>query len=134
MDVYLNFAGNCREAFEFYRSVFGGEFTVVQTFGDAPQQAQMPEGLADRIMHIRLPLGASLLMGSDVFDDAEHFVGSNVQLSLAPESREACDRLFAALSDGGEVESAPQEMFWGAYFASCRDRFGIRWMLNHELD
>ncbi len=133
MDVYLNFAGNCREAFEFYRSAFGGDFAVLQTFGDAPPQAGMPGSLADKIMHIRLPLGGAMLMGSDVFDDTEHVVGSNVQISLAPESPEAVDRLFAILSAGGEVETAPEEMFWGACFAACRGRFGIRWMLNHEL-
>ena len=133
MDVYLHFGGNCREAFEFYRTTFGGEFSVLETFGDAPPEAGMPEALADKIMHVRLPLGDATLMGSDVFSEAELVVGNNVYVSLAPESRDACDRLFNALSDGGEVEMAPQEMFWGAYFASCRDRFGIGWMLNHEI-
>ena len=133
MNVYLNFAGNCREAFEFYRSVFGGEFEVIQTFGDAPPEAQMPEAIREQIMHVSLPLAGSTLMGSDVPNAEQLSVGNNFSISLAPASREECDRLFAAISAGGEVEMPLQETFWGAYFGSCRDRFGVNWMLNHEL-
>lgn len=133
MNVYLNFAGNCREAFEFYRSVFGGEFEVLQTFADAPAEAGMPVEIADQVMHVSLPLFGDMLMGSDVPEPDKLVSGNNFSISLAPASREACDRLFAGMSEGGEVEMALQETFWGSYFGTCRDRFGVHWMFSHEV-
>ena len=134
MNVYLNFDGNCREAFEFYRSVFGGEFVVLQHFADAPADAGMPEEAKDLVMHVSLPVGESTLMGCDVPERGSLVMGNNFSISLAPVSRAACDALFAAISDGGEVTMALEETFWGSYFGSARDRFGVQWMLNYELE
>ncbi len=134
MNIYLNFSGSCRDAFEFYRSVFGGEFEVMQKFSDAPPDAGMPPEVADQIMHVSLPMSDGVLMGSDVPSPDELVSGNNFSISLTPDSREEADRLFAALSAGGEVEMALQETFWGSYFGSCRDKFGINWMLNHDLN
>jgi PhnB protein len=135
LNTYLFFDGNCREAFEFYRSVFGGEYLVVQTFGDGPPDLQVAEGEKDRIMHISLTVGSSVLMGSD---SASAFGpppvrGTNFAISITAENRERCDEVFAKLSEGGTVEMPMQETFWGAYFGSWTDRFGVAWMVSHDM-
>ena len=134
MNIYLNFAGNCREVFEFYRSVFGGDFEVLQTFAEAPPEAGMPAEIADQVMHVSLPMTDGVLMGSDVVSADELVPGNNFSISLSPASRAEADRVFAALSADGTVEMALQETFWGSYFGSCRDRFGVNWMINHDLN
>ena len=135
LNVYLFFDGNCREAFEFYRSVFGGEFTMIQTFGDGPPDMKVPEAEKDRIMHVSLPVGSTVLMGSDSTSafGPPPVAGDNFAISVDAESREQCDDLCARLSEGGTVTTPPQEMFWGAYFGCWTDRFGIKWMVNYEL-
>ena len=134
ISTYLTFDGNCREAFEFYRSVFGGEFQTLSTFAEAPAEMQAPKEEKDRVMHVSLPVGSSVLMGSDTSSFAPPLVtGNNFSLSINVDSREQCDELFAKLSAGGTVTMALQETFWGAYFGSWTDRFGINWMVNYEL-
>ena len=135
LNVYLTFVDNCREVFDFYREVFGGEYLTVQTFGDAPADFEYPESERDRIMHATLSIGDSTLMGSDTPSSfaPPPTVGSNFSLSYTPSSREETDRLFAALAAGGTVTMPLQETFWGAYFGSCTDKFGINWQLNYEL-
>lgn len=134
LNVYLNFDGSCREAFEFYRSAFGGEFQALATFGDGPGDMQIPEAMKQRIMHVSLPVGASTLMGSDMAPGAgDHRVGNNFSISVSPDGRAEADALFAKISAGGEVIMPLQETFWGAYFGSCRDRFDVNWMFNVEL-
>ena len=135
LSTYLTFDGNCREAFEFYRSVFGGEFTSFQTFADAPPDMPVPEAEKDRVMHVSLPIGSSVLMGSD---RASGFgpplvVGNNFSITLEGKSKAHCDEVFAALSDGGSVLMPLQETFWGAYYGLWTDRFGINWMANYTL-
>ena len=135
LNTYLFFDGNCREAFELYRSVFGGEYEVLQTFGDGPPDMNVPEDEKDRIMHVALAVGSSVLMGSD---SAAAFgpppvQGTNFAISIAGESREHCDEIFARLSEGGAVTMPMQETFWGAYFGSWTDRFGVGWMISYEL-
>lgn len=134
LNVYLTFKGDCLEAFEFYRSVFGGEFAARQTFGDGPAEMGVAEADADKIMHVSLPVGDSVLMGSDALagHGGDITIGDNFSISYAPPSREETDRVFAMLAEGGEVTMPLQDMFWGAYFGSCRDKFGVNWMLNHE--
>ena len=132
LNTYLTFDGNCREAFEFYRSVFGGEFTEFQTFGDGPPDMPVAEDEKNRVMHVALPIGASVLMGSDTSSFAPpHSAGNNFSLSIDVESRERCDELFAKLSAGGSVIMPLQDQFWGAYFGQCADRFGVNWMVSH---
>ena len=134
LSTYLNFDGNCREAFDFYRSVFGGEFDIVQTFRDGPDDMGVPEEEMDNIMHVSFPIGDSVLMGSDVptIFGAPPLTGTNFSVSVSPDSREETDRLFAGLSDGGNVTMPIQDMFWGSYFGACTDKFGISWMVSYD--
>ena len=134
LNTYLHFNDNCREAFEFYRSVFGGEFSTLVTFADGPDDMPVPDAEKARIMHVSLPVGGGVLMGSDTtsaFGPPPN-VGNNTSISIDADSRDETDRLFASLSQGGNVAMEPQDTFWGAYFGMCTDRFGINWMLSHE--
>ncbi len=132
--TYLTFDGNCREAFDFYRSVFGGEFESLQTFGDGPPDMPVSEAEKGRVMHVALPIGSSLLMGSDSSSFGPPLeVGNNFSIAVEAESREQCDELFAKLSDGGSVIMALQETFWGAYYGMWTDRFKVNWMVNYPL-
>ena len=136
LNPYLDFDGNCREAFEFYRSVFGGEFMIFQTFADGPpgDMPPMSDEVKRQVMHVSLPVGDSILMGSDSAPWAEGtpVAGSNFSIAFNPESREHADEVFARLSEGGEVSMPLADMFWGAYFGSCMDRFGIAWQVNYQ--
>ena len=134
LNIYLTFDGNCREAFEFYRSVFGGEFEVVQTFADGPPDMGVPEEAKDLLMHVSYPIGSSVLMGSDTLSGfgPPHVQGTNFSVSYATESREQTDEFFAKISEGGTVQMPLGEMFWGDYFGACTDRFGITWQFHCE--
>ena len=134
LGIQLNFNGNCREAFEFYRSVFGGEFDNLLTFGDGPDDFIVPEDERDQVMHVSLPMGDSVLMGSDTpsWSDEPTQMGNNFAISCMPSSREETDELFGRMAEGGTVTMPLEDMFWGAYFGSCTDRFGIRWQFNCE--
>ena len=132
--VYLHFNGNCREAFEFYRSIFGGEYDIFTTFAEAPAEMPIPEAERNNVMHVSYGIGSSILMGSDVPSafGPPPISGTNFSISYMPDTREEADRLFAKLSEGGTVTMPQQDMFWGSYFGSCTDKFGINWMLNHD--
>jgi len=137
LNTYLTFNGNCAEAFDFYKSVFGGEFQSISTFAEMPPDPKypIPEADHDKIMHVSLPLGGnSVLMGSD---STESFglatVGDNFSLSLDVDSKEEADQLFTQLSAGGAIEMPMNETFWGSYFGSFRDKFGVRWMISYDL-
>ena len=134
LNTYINFKGNCREAFEFYRSVFDGEFAILETFRNGPPDMGIPEEEMDNIMHVSFPIGDSVLMGSDTpsIFEGSHVVGTNISISVSPESKEEADRLFGSLSEGGTVYNAHGDMFWGSYFGSCTDKFGINWQINYE--
>ena len=135
LSIYLNFNGNCREAFDFYRTVFGGEFAVLETFRNMPPgEISMQEEELDKVMHVSYPIGSSVLMGSDVPSGfgPPHVSGNNFSVSVSPESREEANRIFGALSEGGNVTMELQDMFWGSYFGSCTDRFGVNWQVNCE--
>ena len=133
LNTYLTFESNCREVFEFYRSVFGGEFAMITTFGEGPSDMGTLEEEMDRIMHVSLPIGSSVLMGSDSCSafGPPPVVGNNFYISFSADSREEADDRFAKLSEGGEVEMEMQDMFWGAYFGSIKDKFGIKWQVSH---
>ena len=135
--TYLNFARNTEEAFNFYKSVFGTQFVGgIARFGDVPAQEGQPEMSEDDkqlVMNVQLPiLGGHVLMGTDAPQSMGFTVnqGNNVYICLDPDTRAEADRLFAALSAGGKVEMALQEMFWGDYFGSLVDKFGVQWMIN----
>ncbi len=139
VNVYLSFEGNCEEAFNFYKSVFGGEFPHVARFGEMPPQEgfpPVPDDMKNKIMHMSLPVSKeTLLMGSD---SSEAFgqkivVGNNFSISINTDSTEEADRLFGALSAGGNVVMPMDKTFWGAYFGMFADKFGINWMINVNL-
>ena len=134
LDPYLTFDKNCREAFEFYRSVFRGEFMTLQTFGDGPPNMGVPDRERDLIMHVSLPIGSSLLMGSDTSSafGQPPVVGENFAISISPNSKDEADRLFTCLSENGQPLMPMADMFWGSYFGMCVDKFGIRWQINFE--
>jgi PhnB protein len=139
VSTYLNFNGHTEQAFVFYRSVFGGDFNgPIHRFGEMPAtpgQPPLPPGTANMVMHMELPLlGGHVLMGTDAPESMGFKLaqGNNVHINLEPDTRAETERLFKALSEGGTVEMPLQDMFWGAYFASFADRFGIHWMLNCE--
>lgn len=136
INPYLNFNGNCEDAFNFYKAVFGGEFLDLQRFKDAPPEGEIPEAEAERIMHISLPIGdGSILMGSDSPSSMGKVTeGNNVQISIQTEDDEETDRLFNGLSEGGQVIMPLQEMFWGARFGMLIDNFGFQWMVNQEIN
>lgn len=132
LNPYLNFDGNCEEAFNYYKKVFGGEFSYFSRMSDVENE-EFPEEDKNLIMHVSLPIGNDILMGSDVATDMKPMFkqGNNNYISITPTSREEADRLFNELSAGGEVEMPMEEMFWGDYFGSFRDKFGIYWMINY---
>jgi PhnB protein len=137
VSTYLNFPGNTEQAFAFYRSVFGGDFTgPVHRFGEvpaAPGQPPLPEADRQRVMHVELAiLAGHVLMGTDVPESMGFKVqhGNGVHINLEPDTRAETDRLFNALAAGGTIDMPLQDMFWGGYFGSLTDRFGIRWMFN----
>ena len=134
LNVYLHFNGDCRQAFEFYRSIFGGEFDIVTTFGEGPPDFTVPEDERENIMHVSYRMGNTTLMGSDTPSTfgPPTVMGNNFSLSYMPNSREEMDDLFGKLSEGGNVTMAPADMFWGSYFGSCTDKFGVNWMLNFD--
>ena len=138
VNTYLNFTNNTEEAFNFYKSIFGGEFSGggIARFSDIPPMEGAPEiSESDKnlVMHIELPiLGGHTLMGTDAPESMGFKVnmGNNVHVSLEPDSREETKNLFDALSAGGKVTMDLQDMFWGAYYGSCVDKFGVQWMFN----
>jgi len=138
--IYLSFSGNCKEAFDYYAEVLGGKISMVSHYRDmppSPDYPPVPEAHHDLVMHITLDLvSGSIIQGSDMAPGFGplHQQGNNFSISLQMDSRNEADKIHAALSDRGEITMPLQETFWGAYFGSCRDRFGINWMiaLNKE--
>ena len=128
---YLAFNGNCREAMEFYKSVFGGELHM-QTFGEAPMEtAEADNG---RIMHAQLNNGNFMLMASDGMPDQPVQFGNSVTLSVHPQSKEETDKDFNKLAEGGQIVMPLADTFWGAYFGMLTDKFGIPWMFNFQKE
>jgi PhnB protein len=132
---YLNFAGTTEAAFIFYKSVFGGEFSMLQRFKQTPDSDKMPPELQHQIMHIALPIAPGyVLMATDAPAEMGFSVnqGNNFYISINPDSREETEKLFNGLSAGGKVEMALQDTFWGAYYGSFTDKFGVQWMINYD--
>ena len=138
INPYINFNGNTEEAFNFYKSVFGGEFATVMRFGETPGCDEMPlaEGDKDKIMHIALPIGSKgdVLMATDALESMGQTLtaGNNFSISISADSKEDADRLFNGLSEDGKVEMPIADVFWGAYFGMFQDKFGVRWMVNFD--
>lgn len=135
IDPHINFNGNAEEAFNFYKSVFGGEFTRVVRFKDLPiTEFPIAEKEANKIMHIALSIGKNFLMANDV---PEHMGRTNEnenrsKISISAASKEEADKLFNGLSEGGQIEMPITDSPWGSYFGMFRDKYGIEWMVNYD--
>lgn len=137
VSTYLNFPRTTEEAFNFYKSVFGGDFIGgIHRFSEVPSQEGAPVMSNDDknlIMHIALPiLGGHVLMGTDAPETMGFHVnfGNNIYINLEPDTRIETNRIFSSISQGGKIEMPLQEMFWGDYYGSCTDKYGVQWMFN----
>ena len=139
VDTYVNFLGNTEEAFNFYKQVFGTEFISLTRMGDMPNShggAVLSESDANKIMNVQLPIvGGHLLMGTDMLESMGHVlkVGNNFSIALNVDSREEADRIYNKLSEDSSDGSGMFDAPWGAYWGSCEDKFGIRWMISSPL-
>ena len=133
INPYINFNGNAEEAFNFYKSAFGGEFATIVRFGDMPNP-NIPESENNKIMHIALPIGKNTLMGNDV----PEFMGrvnekeNRSKISISTASKEEADNLYSGLSAGGDIEMPIADSPWGSYFAMFRDKYGIEWIVEYD--
>jgi PhnB protein len=137
VNIYLNFNGNCEEAFNFYKSVFGGEFPYIGRFGEMPPSDDytVPEEDKQKVMHVSLPIGeGTTIMGSDTGAQwAPGFVqGNNFSVSVNAASKEEAEKLFNSLSEGGNVTMPLAKTFWSENFGMLTDKFGINWMVSFD--
>jgi PhnB protein len=137
INAYLNFPGNTEEAFNFYKSAFGGEFIGITRFkdvADLPGKEHLSEKDLNGIMNIQLPVGDNILMGTDALESMGQrtTVGNIITLSVHPDSKKDADRLYAALSKGGKPSMPMADMFWGDYWGMLTDKYGIQWMVNYR--
>ncbi len=134
INTYLWFNENCLEAFEYYKSVFGGEFSSLMTYRDGPDDLPVAEEDLDRIMHVSLPIGSSVLMGSESCSSLgpPRVMGNNFSLCFEAESKAHADEIFAKLTTGGKVLYPMEDAFWGAYYGKLTDKFGINWDIIAE--
>lgn len=136
VNPYLIFNGNCEEAFNFYKSVFGGEFQYLGRFSEMPASEckDLPKEALNKIMHVSLPIGKeTLLMGSDVNPNMEQVkFGQNISLSISTSSKEEAETVFNSLSKGGKVTMPLQDTFWGSYFGMLEDKYKFVWMIGYD--
>ena len=129
--TYLNYGGNCRQAFEFYAEHLGGKITMLSTHAQGPGAAGASPDWGEKVLHARIELGGTTVMGADVPPDRFQPMRSAYLTLVLPSSKEA-ERVYALLSDGGQIFMAMEENFFAHRFAMLRDRFGTSWMLLHE--
>ena len=135
INPYLNFNGNTEEAFNFYKSIFGGEFMTLVRFGDMPNpEFPTPENDANKIMHIALPIGKNILMASDSLESMGQKLekGNNFYISINANSRQEADHLFNGLSTGGKIEMSIADSPWGSYFGMLTDKYNIKWLVDFD--
>ena len=135
INPHINFNGNAKEAFDFYKSVFGGDFAMVMRFKEmASTENPIAENEENKIMHIALPIGKNILMGNDVPEimGAVNENENRSKIAISAESKEEADRLFNELSAGGSIEFPINNSPWGSYFGMFRDKFGIEWMVDFD--
>ena len=135
INPYINFNGNAEEAFNFYKSVFGGEFAMIMRFKDmASPENPFSEKEANKIMHIALPIGKNVLMANDVPESMgrTNENENRSKISVSAESKEEADKIFSGLSAGGNIEMPIADSPWGAYFGMFRDKYGIEWTVDFD--
>ena len=131
LHTYLNFGGNCEQAFTFYQQHLGGTITMMMRHGEQPDAQRVPPDWAHAVLHARMALGGTELLGADIPPDRFQPIRS-AYLSLTLDSDQEADRVFALLSDGGEIFMPMQDTFFASRFAMLRDKFGTSWMIIHE--
>lgn len=137
INIYLTFDGNCEEAFNFYKSVFGGEFASISKFKEMPPDPKYPVAEADmeKIMHVSFPISKeTVLMGSDTGGEwgSKFKAGNNFSISVGTDNKSEADRLYKGLSEGGETVMPMADTFWESYFGMLKDKFGISWMVSYD--
>ncbi len=139
VNVYLTFDGNCEEAFNYYKSIFGGEFSDLNRFSEMPPQEGMPpldDDAKQKIMHVTLPISEeTVLMASDKGGGwgPDLQVGNNFSISVNTEEKDEGEEIFNKLSQGGQITMPFEKTFWNAWFGMCTDKFGINWMVNCDI-
>jgi len=137
INPYLTFDGNCEEAFNFYKSIFGGDFPYIGRYKDMPSEHPIPDSEKEKIMHVSLPISKeTILMGSDSSGSFGHntVAGNNFSLSVNTDSEEEARSVFEKLSAGGKVTMPLEKTFWNALFGMFTDKFGINWMVNYDYN
>ncbi len=137
INPYLTFDGNCEEAFNFYKSIFGGEFPYIGRYKDMPSEHPIPDSEKEKIMHVSLPISKeTILMGSDSSGSFGHntVAGNNFSLSVNTDTEEEARSVFEQLSAGGKVTMPLEKTFWNALFGMFTDKFGINWMVNYDYN
>lgn len=137
INPHINFNGNAEEAFNFYKSVFGGEFLKIMRFKDiASDEFPVPEHEANKIMHIALPIGNNILMANDVPEilGPTNENENRSKIAVTADSKEQADHFFNGLSAGGQVEMPISDSPWGSYFGMFRDKYGIEWMIDYDAN
>ena len=129
--TYLNYGGNCRQAFEFYEKHLGGKITMLTTHGEVPDPSKVPPEWKNAVLHARIDMGDTTILGADIPPDRFQPMRS-AYLSLMADSVEDAERLYALLTEGGQIFMPMEETFFASRFAMLRDRFGTSWMLLHE--
>lgn len=133
VNAYLSFSDKCEEAFEFYRSVFGGEFSSISRFGDLDAGMPITDEEKSKVLHVSLPIGTTILMGSDTpAAMGEVKVGNNVSLAVTPDSEDDARRIYDGLAAGGNAMMPLANAPWGALFGMLTDKYGFVWMVNYE--
>jgi PhnB protein len=135
INPHINFNGNAEEAFNFYKSVFGGEFTKIIRFKDLSNtEFQVAENEANKIMHISLPIGKNILIANDVPESMgrTNENENRSKISISAESKEEADKLFNGLSEAGKIEMPIADTPWGSYFGMFRDKYGIEWIVDFD--
>ena len=136
LNPYLHFMGNTEAAMNFYKLVFGGEFSVFSRFKDVPGGEKMSVEDQEKIMHVSLPVGGgNIIMATDMLSSMGQtlIAGNNFHICIEAESEKELERLFSQLSAGGKVKMPPNKTMWGAYFGMCQDKFDIQWMINYAI-
>ncbi|WP_128546899.1 VOC family protein [Larkinella soli] len=131
LNCYLTFNGDCEQAMNFYSQALNGTIQYMQRFGESPME--IPETAKNRVMHAVLSFGDNVLMASDSMPDFPVQPGTHCSLSLNLTSGDEIERVFGAISEGGNVTMPLEDTFWGARFGMCTDRFGVNWMFNYDL-
>jgi len=134
VNPYLTFDGICEEAFNFYKSVFGGEFATVMRFSEMPEGSPVPPGDENKVMHVALPIGGTVLMGSDALSGfgPPFNAGNNFSVAVGPDSEDNARKIFDGLAGGGAVTMPLEKSFWGALFGMLIDKYGIKWLVNYD--